>query len=179
MTENVFREIASTLESSNPPFVLEWDKAFQGAACRLFATRRAGMGGTDYVFFHDADTYGQAREKLASLHEAARAYANSFYKMPKSFRFKCPNIISVFVYSGDVSADIAAWMQEPTRSIVGGEHHFLFCLCLQSQAMYGQGKGRFEGRAGIASAILDYRKIDPQSRAYHLMQAVADALYGV
>jgi hypothetical protein len=172
----LFSKIKETLETAKNPFRVETNKLFEDQTCDLFATRIAGMAGKDFVFIHDLEKTGSEKNKLQAIHEASRKYANSFYKMPKWFRFKVPNIVSVFIAGNGLTQELKSWAEEPTRTITGGEFHSVFFIDLKFKAIYGHGKNRTYVPDVPFISSLEFKNVDPQNRAFYIVAMLADKL---
>ncbi len=173
----IFSTIKETLEKAKNPFSVEHNKLFEDQTCELFASRTAGMAGKDFIFIHDLDKKNKEKSNLQLIHEASSKYANGFYKMPKWFRFKVPNIVSVFVAANGLTQELKNWAEESTRTMTGGEFHSVFFIDLKFKAFYGQGKSRthVDGVPFITS--LEFKNVDPQNRAYYTIAMLADNVF--
>lgn len=134
----------------------------------------------DYLFIHDFDQRTNTLDVLHDLHEKARRYVNAQYKMPKALRLSVPNIATIAISSGGFDELMKAKVQEKTRSIIGGEFHAMFLIDLQIKAMYSQGVSLtyVPGEARLIwGSRKQFKKIDPQNRAYYTVQAMAEAIF--
>ena len=160
-------------------FEVERNKSFQQLTVPLYARRKAGLGGLDFLFIHNADNLSSDVAMLKTLHEEARKVANGFFKMPKAFRFKIPNIVSLFVKTGGLTKEMIAWAQEPTRSMVGGEFHSVFMLDVQSPGFYVQGISHTPIMgSGVVIPHEEFKTIDPQNRGHYLVAGIFRVLFG-
>lgn len=160
---------------------LEFDvtrnQALEHVTVPLYARRKKGS--QEFLFIYDADALPGNLDTLKDIHEQGRKYANSFFKLPKAFRFKIPNIISIFVKNGGLAEEMQRWAQEPTRSMVGGEYHSVFFIDTENPAVYGQGISKALVKTGIAGLTLDleFKEIDPQNRSHYLVATLCKALF--
>ena len=161
---------------------LEFDvarnQALEHVTVPLYARRKKGS--QEFLFIYDADALPSNVETLKSLHEQGRKYANSCFKLPKAFRFKIPNILSIFVKSGGLTEPMKQWAQESTRTAVGGEYHSVFFIDVENPAVYGQGISKAFVETGVAGLTLDleFKAIDPQNRSHYLVATLCKALFG-
>ncbi len=159
-------------------FEVERNKSFHHITVPLYARRKAGLGGLDFLFVHNADTLSSDVAVLKTLHEAARKYANSFFKMPKAFRFKIPNIVSLFIKTGNLTEEMKAWAQERTNTMIGGEFHSVFMLDVHSPSFYGQGISHTPIMgAGVIIPHVEFKTIDPQNRGHYLIVGIFETLF--
>ncbi len=172
----LFSIIKETLETAKNPFTIELNKSFEGQTCDLFATRIAGMAGKDFFFIHDLEKTSSEKNKLQAIHEASRKYANGFYKMPKWFRFKVPNIVTVFIAANGLTQELKSWAEEPTRTMTGGEFHSVFFIDLKFKAFYGQGKNRTYVQDVPFVSSIEFKNVDPQNRSFYTIAMLTDKL---
>lgn len=154
-------------------FATEKNKLFRTNIAELYAFRKAGMAGRDYVFIHFCEQKMKSSEYLQLLHEEARNYVNGLYKLPKVMRFKVPCIISVFVSAYVFPDDAVKWATTNTRSILGGEFHAAYLIDISNRMVYGQGKNQVFVKGGR----FEFSKIDPQNRALNLAHAMGNFLF--
>lgn len=88
-------------------FLTEKEKQVVDVKADLYAFRKAGIEGLYFKFVYDVSN--PEKSVLQRIHGCSRKFANSFFKMPKMFRLKVPNIISVFVSESVFSDDIINW----------------------------------------------------------------------
>ncbi|GEM_PF-992098 len=173
---------ALTVLQSHLAESLEFDvarnQALEHITVPLYARRKKGS--QEFLFIYDADTLPSNVEALKSIHEQGRKYANSFFKLPKAFRLKIPNILSIFVKSGGLTEEMKQWAQEPTRTAVGGEFHSVFFIDTENPSVYGQGISKAFVMTGVAGLTLDleFKEIDPQNRSHYLVATLCKALFG-
>ena len=161
---------------------LEFDvvrnQAVEHVTVPLYARRKKGS--QEFLFIYNADALPSNVEALKTIHEQGRKYANSFFKLPKAFRLKIPNILSIFVKSGGLTEEMKQWAQESTRTVVGGEYHSVFFIDVENPSVYGQGISKAFVRTGAAGLTLEleFKEIDPQNRSHYLVATLCKALFG-
>ena len=170
-------KIKNLLENSSPAFQPEFDKNILGRTCNLYAERKANISGRDFLFLFDLDKLPTDLNSLKAVHEDARKYANSFYRLPKWMRFKCPNITTLFLSSKPVSDELIDWSSEPTRSGLGGEFHSVFFFDLSHKKIYGQGKNRVRVKGVPLVSSIEFKNIDPQNRSHILVEKMGEAIF--
>jgi len=175
--DSTITTIKNSLASVVPAFIIEDNKSFEDQTCTIYANRKAGMAGQDFLFVFEMDKTGNDKSVLQKIHESARKYANSFYKMPKWLRFSCPNIISIFVSAQKLSDELTTWAEAHTRTMSGGEFHSIFMVDLAEKAIYGQGKSVAHVHGIPFTRSLEFKNIDPQNRAFYTVASIADALF--
>lgn len=134
----------------------------------------------DYYFVHDFDQRTNTHAHLLDIHEKARKYVNSMYRVPKILRLSVPNIITLAVSNRGFTPEMTEEVQKRTRSIVGGEIHAMYLLDLQSKQVFSQGISLtyVVGEARLIwGSQKEFKKIDPQNRAYYFVQALAETLF--
>lgn len=136
------------------------------------------MAGRDFLYFYNLDEISNKIANLKEIHEQDRKHANSFFKVPKAFRLKVPNIVSIFISSKGISEEMKKWAKELTRTFLGGEFHSVFFIDLQSKSFYGQGISRTYLMTGTAVPYhIQFKKIDPQNRSHYLIAKICDYLF--
>ncbi len=132
----------------------------------IYASRKfkkSVFSSIDYLFIHDLSSESKRnREHLADLHEKARTYVNSLFKLPRYLRWKIPNIITAAVSAGDFSNDMVEYVRESTFSIIGGEKHSLYLVDLAGNIVISQILEEIEG--------FTFNVINPVNRAYHMVR---------
>jgi len=126
----------------------------------------------DYIFFHDIDKRQINLELASKLHQEARDYVNSFYKMPKAMRFTVPNISTVFYSSEFITGEIMEFAQKNTRSAIGGEIQQVFAIDFKAKRFYSQGTNTVTGRSGGVNVKIKFNAIDPQNRSYDIIKKI-------
>ncbi len=124
----------------------------------------------DYFFFHDIDGRNIDAGLARTLHEEARKYVNSGYKMPKALRFTVPNIASVFYSNGKISGEMIELASKSTRSAIGGEIQQIFFVDSDRKIFYSQGTNTVRAMVEGVSVRMKFNKIDPQNRAYYIIE---------
>ncbi len=166
--------IEEILKRTDKPFVVEQNKQFDMSKADLYAFRKAGMMGRDYVFIHDFSEQQIIDISMVfSLHEAARSYVNSFYKMPKILRFKVPNIVSFFMSSKGFSTEIILYANKNSKTVAGGEVHSVYLIDMESEKIYGQGKSS----VNVDGIKFEFKNIDPQNRSFRLASEIEKMLF--
>lgn len=156
------------------PFIVEQNKIFEGGNADVYAFRKVGMMGRDYIFIHDLSKTGNnSKSAIEAVHEAERKYVNSLYKMPKILRLKVPNIISFFISSNGFTNDVLQYANIPGRSATGGEFHFVFLIDCNEKTIYGQGKSIIS----VDGMNFEFKSIDPQNRAFQIASSIRKILF--
>lgn len=134
----------------------------------------------DFFFINDFDKGESSMDRFENLHEKARKYANSKYKMPKALRFSAPNIATIAISENGFSSEMIEKVQKNTRSFVGGEIHGMFLIDLKTKQMFSQGINLILV-PGEAKLVLghrkEFKKIDPQNRAFYIVKKLAENLF--
>ncbi|MCP4134281.1 MAG: hypothetical protein GY754_25125 [bacterium] len=127
----------------------------------------------DYYFFHDLSGRDiNTKESLISLHEAAREYADSFYRLPKALRYKVPNILTVAVSDRSFSIDMVQYAKESTHSVIGGEKHSLYLVDLINKHIVSQGlEVTYSGGTQIT-----FNQVNPTNRSFHLVHEMTETI---
>jgi len=155
-------------------FSFERNKSFEGVKADFFAFRKGKnfiFPQRDYFFFYQTDSFGTSVSKVELLHNSARKYVNSLYKMQKALRFTVPNIASIFMSSSGFSEELIDLSEKSTRSVIGGEIHQIFLIDFNSMKFYSQGLNTVKVRGEVYGSFT-FSKIDPQNRAYYLVQYI-------
>lgn len=126
----------------------------------------------DYFFFHDIDRRRVDLNLVIRLHQEAREFVNSLYKLPKALRFTVPNIASVFYSYEFIPGEIIEHAQKNTRSAIGGEIQQVFAVDFKSGRFYSQGTNTVRVMAEGASVRMKFNKIDPQNRAFYIVEKI-------
>jgi hypothetical protein len=123
----------------------------------------------DYFFFHVMPRGREnGREELTRLHEAARGYVNSKYKVPKMLRLKVPNIITIAVSETSFPIDAVKYAKEDTTVITGGEKHSVYLVDLLKKGIVSQGI-EITHSDGIPFV---FNTVNPTNRAFHTVSAL-------
>ncbi len=118
----------------------------------------------DYFFFHVMQRGAKNdREELTRIHEAARAYVNSRYKVPKMMRLKVPNIITIAVSETSFPIDAVKYSKEDTTVITGGEKHSVYLVDLLQKGIVSQG---IEITYSEGFPFV-FNNVNPTNRAFH------------
>ena len=151
------------------------DFAFGTVYADLFAFRKGKnfvFPQRDYFFFHDIDKRRLDVNLITKLHKEARDYVNGLYKIPKVLRFTVPNIASVFYSNEFITGEIINLAEQNTRSGIGGEIQQIFAIDFKAGRFYSQGINTVRAMAEGASVKMKFNKIDPQNRAYYLIERI-------
>lgn len=153
-------------------FETKKDFTFGTVYADLFAFRKGKnfvFPQRDYFFIHNIDSRKIDAVLVSKLHEEARDYVNSLYKMPKALRFTVPNIVSVFYSEEAIHGETIKVAEQNTRSIIGGEIQQVFAVDFKLKKIYSQGTNTVRVRVDGASVRMKFNKIDPQNRAYYII----------
>jgi len=155
------------------------NQELEGVIVPLYARRKKGS--QEFLFIYDADTLPNDIKTLKNIHEEGRKYANSFFKIPKAFRLKIPNILSIFIKNGGLTEEMKHWAEAPTRTMIGGEFHSVFFIDVDNPSVYGQGISKILVNPRIPGLPLgfnlEFKKIDPQNRSYYLVATLCKVLF--
>lgn len=157
-------------------FEVETQKSVNWMVVPLYGKRKAGLGGHDYLFIHDFDEYPQQLSDMKRMHEEARKYVNAFYKVPKALRLKVPNIVTLFVSSKGFDEEMQKWVEQPTRSAIGGEIHSICLIDINLMCSYGQDISRTRVTSGTVRLNVEFKEIDPQNRTFYLLNEMMKQL---
>lgn len=146
----------------------------------LMATRRArGLGPffpyTDFVFIHDLSSAREGSASFALLHEQARAFAESQFRLPRPLRYHIPNTVSIGVSEVGFSAEAVDFARErKLRSqFDGGEKNSTYLLDLGARTMYSQGFEATPVRYGGTIVTV----VNPTNRIHVLMTELAEMIF--
>lgn len=163
----------------NEHFETKKDFSFGTLFSELYAHRKGKnfvFPQRDYFFFHDIDKRKLDFNLVTKLHKEARDYVNGIYKMPKALRFTVPNIASIFYSNELISGEIMNLAEQNTRSGVGGEIHQIFAIDFKLRKFYSQGTNTVRAMYEGASVKMKFNKIDPQNRAYYIVERIIENL---
>lgn len=152
------------------PVELREDGAYVEAD--LYALKRGRSLGPffpyeDHLFFHALfGASGLSRANVEHLHEKARAYVNGFFKVPRSLRYKVPNIVTVVVTRDEPPGDLREFILSPGRDVVGGETHSVLLVKLPEQELLSRGLETTRTSSGSMTS----RHVNPLNRALLLIQ---------
>ncbi len=132
-------------------------------------TMRSGVfKGTDHFFIYVVDSSHFAdKEYVEKLHETSRKFVNSRIKTPRAFRFKVPNIVSLFIADKTPDEATIEYIQNIRRPWQGGEVHNAVYIDTNQMNMYIHGTTLYSIQ-GLFTMKLN--KIDPSNRSFHLLQ---------
>ncbi len=130
----------------------------------------------DYFFFHDIEKRKITAELAEKLHNGARAFVNSDYKLPKAMRLTVPNITSVFYSDKSVDNELVQLGSKWTRSMIGGEIHQIIFVDLRSKTIYSQGTHTVKAAVQGVIVNIKFNKIDPQNRSIYLIEKLIQSL---
>ncbi len=130
----------------------------------------------DYIFCNFQDFSALKAEEMNSLHQKARKYVNSLYKMPKAFRFAVPNVASVFISSNGFDEDAKQLAMKPTRTMVGGEFNAIYIFDLKNLDFISQGISRTY-IPNTPHVTIEFKTVDPQNRMFYLIHAISEWVF--
>lgn len=175
----MLEKIKTLLSAIDSGFILTDNKQFGSFYADLYAFRKGRnfvFPQRDYFFFHDADKRNLNAELAERIHNAAREFVNSSYKMPKAMRFTVPNITSVFISEKGLEQSLIELASKWTRTIVGGEIHQVIAIDLKSRTYYSQGAHTVRAMVEGVSVKMKFAKIDPQNRSQNLIKSLMESL---
>ena len=178
---SIISALKSYIEAGNKNIEIEENKNFNGTIADLYIFRKGKnflFPQRDYFFIYDIGGEEITKNAMSEKHEAARNFVNAMYKMPKALRFSVPNICSVFIGSKGFSEDVINLAEYNTRTVIGGEIHTIYLIDLMNKVFYGQGINRVPFVVdGIRTGLkLEFKKIDPQNRAFYFVQELAKVI---
>jgi len=146
----------------------------------LLATRRGHSFGpflpyTDYLYIHDLSSAAAPATGFEQLHEQARAFSESQFRLPRPLRYHIPNTVSIAVSQDGLSEETVAFAQKrKLRShLDGGEKNSTYAFDLVARKWYSQGPEATPVRYGgtIVSPV------NPTNRILELMEQLAKSLF--
>jgi hypothetical protein len=145
-----------------------------------FATKRGHSAGpflpyVDYLFVHDLDV--ASRNELwvfEPMHEAAREYVDSQFKLPRPLRYTVPNIVSVGFSHRGFSDEMIGYAEryKGRDRPAGGEKHSVYLFDLCGGIMHSQGPEATPTRYGGSMVST----VNPTNRVYVLISEFARTL---
>ncbi len=168
-------------------YLVELNKKFEGLprAVDVYATKQGHnlarlklLASCDYIFFHDLNNSEYPGETLKIVHDAERDYVNGLFKIPRPFRLKVPNIVTVFVSSAGFSEEQISYVQKPTNydNVWGGEKHSVHLIDTKSKKVYGQVVERI---SVVGRGAYTFGKANPTNRARTLILGLAEQVWGI
>ena len=136
---------------------------------------------TDYFFIHNFDDQPKHLEHFQKLHESARSYVNAQYKVPKALRISVPNIATIAFSMHAFPQDMTDYVQQNTRSVVGGEFHAMYLIDMENKEFYSPGRNTtyVHGEARLIwGSHKEFKRIDPQNRTFYLVERLTQSLFG-
>lgn len=127
----------------------------------------------DHLFFHDlSGMSGLSRANVDDLHERARAYVNGFFKVPRSLRYKVPNIVTLAVTRDQAPDDLRELIMYPGRDMVGGETHSILMIKLPELELLSRGLETTRTSRGS----MTFTHVNPGNRALILIRNLLKTL---
>jgi hypothetical protein len=168
----ITEKIIKLLSGIDADFQVKQDFIFNQSTADVYAFRKGRnfvFPQRDYFFFHDAEKRNIDIHLAEKLHNDARAFVNSEYKLPKAMRLTVPNITSV-IYADKIKDDnLIQLASKWTRSVIGGEIHQIIVADLSSKTFYSQGTHTVRAVVQGVAVNVKFNKIDPQNRAHYLI----------
>lgn len=129
---------------------------------------------TDHLFVHDFSPEGSSAS-FEELHEQAREYVESTFRLPRALRYHIPNTVSIGVSVEGFSAeDIAFAQKNKLRSpLVGGEKNSTYLIDVVGRRYYSQGIETTPGRYGSYVVTT----VNPTNRTYEMIDAIIRLLF--
>lgn len=171
--------IAYLLSEADAGFQIKQDFVFGGGSADIYAFRKGRnfvFPQRDYLFFHDIEKRNLNVRSAEKLHEAARTFVNSEYKLPKAMRLTVPNITSVFFADKVKDNELIRLASNWTRSVIGGEIHQIIVIDVSSKTFYSQGVHTVRAVVEGVAVKMTFDKIDPQNRAQNLIERLTMSL---
>lgn len=130
----------------------------------------------DFVFIHDCGAgFGIDGAALRRLHEQARAYAESQFRLPRPMRYKIPVTMTFGVSdTGFDEASIAFARESKLRSQWdGGEKNSVFLFDMPGRRFISAGLETTYGRYGSTSES----PVNPTNRVHAMVEEITDELF--
>lgn len=171
----IINNIEKILKNIDINFNLEKNKNINSTKnIDVFAMRKAQIKSTDFVFIFYIDDEKIALQNLKKLHKENRKFANSFYKMPKWFRFAIPNIITIIISNSNFSDELQKFASAKTTSMLGGEVHSVHLIDLKSKQIFNQGKSII---SMSPEQKYEFKNIDSLNRSFYLLEELSNKLF--
>ncbi len=110
------------------------------------------------------------KEEIEAIHEHFRKEVNAKIKTPRAFRFKVPNIVSVFISEEPIDQESIQYIQGIPRPWQGGEVHNIVYFDLSSMSLYMHNRTEYS-ISGVVK--LKLKKIDPSNRSFYFIQEMS------
>jgi hypothetical protein len=107
------------------------------------------------------------KEEIEEIHESFRKEVNAKIKTPRTFRFKVPNIVSVFISEENIDQDSIDYIRDIRRPWQGGEVHNVVYFDLSSMSLYMHNRTEYSIN-GVVN--LKLKKVDPSNRSFYFIQ---------
>jgi hypothetical protein len=172
-------KIIALLTGIDSDFQAKQDFIFNHDTADVYAFRKGRnfvFPQRDYFFFHNIDERNITPDLAEKLHNSARAFVNSEYKVPKALRLTVPNITSVFYSAKGVEGGMIQLASKWTRSVIGGEIHQIMVIDFASKTFYSQGTHAVRASVEGFAVKIKFSKIDPQNRAHYLIEQLTGSL---
>lgn len=136
----------------------------------------------DHFFFYDFSESGRNNAaNLQGLHDSARAWVDSRFKVPRWRRYRVPNIVTVAFSGSGFSDDMKKLVSKHAPYGVGGEKHSMYLIDTSEKRLYSAGIERTRGSAVIggtaASVSIAPANVNPVNRAYHLLSDMMKEIF--
>jgi hypothetical protein len=144
----------------------------------LYALKRGRSFGVffpyeDHLFFHVlSGASGLSRANVENLHEKARKHVNGLFRVPRSIRYKVPNIVTVGVSRESFPMELTDYTLALGRDIVGGEIHAVLLVDLSKMILVSRGLQTTR----TPGASVTFRNVTPENRAQILLHDLLDSL---
>lgn len=142
------------------------------------ATKRVNSFGpflpcTDYIYVRSVSNSTSSAD-FWQFHEAARAYSESQFRLPRIMRYHIPNTVSIGVSGNGFLAQMIEFAQRPRtgQSYLGGEKHSAYLVDVVARELYSQGLQVTPGRYGSQNVISS----NPNNRTFELMREIHERL---
>jgi hypothetical protein len=159
--------------------VQEGDFSFQKMSSYSYMHKNVKAGpfrGNDHYFLFIPDEQQTiTKQDIDQVHQTVRKYVNSKIKTPRAFRFRVPNIISVFISNktpDDETVDYIQTMRPPWQ---GGEIHNVVYIDTQTNLIYSHGKEVYR----VSNLYkIELKKISPSNRSFYFIRDLCMNVFG-
>lgn len=182
-TPAFFQQLIYKIQERKGIFQTNFSPESGAICCNLYwQIESTSLGGLmpygDYLFFYDFDKIQDTLPVLEKIHESNRGYVNKRYKIPKAFRFKVPNIITIAVQQASFDKNTIDSVQSSTRDMIGGEVHAMMLIDLSQGLIHSQTKQTsylFRTDTAMAARIT-FEKTNPVNRGINLLQDICKGI---
>ncbi len=127
----------------------------------------------DHLFFHYLEgTTLRVGAHIEILHEKARKYVNSFFKLPRALRYKVPNIVTVALSGEGFPREMIDYARKPKTNLIGGERHSVILVDLRDRKFISADlETTYSGGIGIT-----FKQVNPNNRAIMIIHEMMSSM---